>query len=200
MWNPVQDLKDTYKLEIQRLFVCSGKNGYTPTYEPAVRANVEPQYGCMQPSKNLRHRFLLLVRLSLFSPTESQRGTDGKLQFFLIFSPKFTGSLGPEPCGQKCGKYRLPSRFCREEQQVSQHEEEAVRHGWIQFQDGSALWGACQKTCRFDGSISRMKFPARFCEIKKKFFQHGFCFEKCHFSKIKNNRNQNSFPISFSIE
>ncbi|OQV15527.1 Extracellular matrix protein FRAS1 [Hypsibius exemplaris] len=62
MWNPVQDLKDAYKLEIQRLYVCSGKNGYTPTYEPATKPQVEPQYGCMQPSKNLRHRFLLLDR------------------------------------------------------------------------------------------------------------------------------------------
>jgi extracelluar matrix protein FRAS1 len=62
MWNPVQDLKDAYKLEIQRLYVCSGKNGYTPAYEPANRVpQAEPQYGCMQPSKNLRHRFLLLV-------------------------------------------------------------------------------------------------------------------------------------------
>ena len=63
MWNPVQDLKDAYKLEIQRLYVCSGKQGYTPVYEPTTRnTQLEPQFGCMQPSKNLRHRFLLLVR------------------------------------------------------------------------------------------------------------------------------------------
>ncbi|XP_046393643.1 extracellular matrix organizing protein FRAS1-like [Ischnura elegans] len=61
MWHPSQDLSSAYKLSIQRLYLCSGKDGYVPVYDPTGEIYGKgPQYGCIQPSRNLEHRFLLM--------------------------------------------------------------------------------------------------------------------------------------------
>ncbi|KAK3090989.1 hypothetical protein FSP39_016284, partial [Pinctada imbricata] len=61
LWNPSQDLRSAYKLSIEKVYICTGSNGYVPTYDPLGEVYREgPQFGCIQPSSNLKYRFLLL--------------------------------------------------------------------------------------------------------------------------------------------
>ncbi|XP_076043694.1 extracellular matrix organizing protein FRAS1-like [Oratosquilla oratoria] len=63
LWHPTQDLHSAYQLSIQQVFLCTGRNGYVPTYDPTGELyNEGPQYGCIQPSSRLQHRFLILDR------------------------------------------------------------------------------------------------------------------------------------------
>ncbi|KAK3859680.1 hypothetical protein Pcinc_034224 [Petrolisthes cinctipes] len=62
-WRAGQDLPPTYTLTIQRVYVCTGADGYVPTYDPTGEVYQDgPQYGCLQPSPRLRHSFLILDR------------------------------------------------------------------------------------------------------------------------------------------
>lgn len=61
-WNPKQDLESAFRLQLDKVFVCTGRDGYIPTYDPTGTVyNEEPQYGCLEPSGKLQHRFLVLV-------------------------------------------------------------------------------------------------------------------------------------------
>ncbi|XP_044284420.1 extracellular matrix organizing protein FRAS1 [Varanus komodoensis] len=63
MWNPEQNLNSAYKLQLEKVYLCTGKDGYVPFFDPTGTIyNEGPQYGCIQPSKLLKHRFLLLDR------------------------------------------------------------------------------------------------------------------------------------------
>lgn len=63
MWSPSQDLKTAYRLSVEKVYLCTGSNGYIPTYDPAGDVyNEGPQFGCIQPSSRLLHRFLVLDR------------------------------------------------------------------------------------------------------------------------------------------
>ncbi|XP_071508475.1 extracellular matrix organizing protein FRAS1-like [Diadema antillarum] len=63
LWNPDQDLDRAYRLTIQKLFICTGNDGYVPYYDPSGTVYEEgPQFGCMQDNVHLKHRFLLLDR------------------------------------------------------------------------------------------------------------------------------------------
>ncbi|XP_070544831.1 extracellular matrix organizing protein FRAS1-like [Ptychodera flava] len=63
LWNPDQDLETAYRLQIEKLYLCTGTDGYVPTYDPTGSIYDEgPQYGCIQPNKFLKHRFLILDR------------------------------------------------------------------------------------------------------------------------------------------
>nr|XP_056711523.1 LOW QUALITY PROTEIN: extracellular matrix organizing protein FRAS1 [Euleptes europaea] len=63
MWNPEQNLNSAYKLQLEKVYLCTGKDGYIPFFDPTGTIyNEGPQYGCIQPSKHLKHRFLLLDR------------------------------------------------------------------------------------------------------------------------------------------
>ncbi|KAK7080023.1 Extracellular matrix protein fras1 [Halocaridina rubra] len=63
LWHPSQDLHSAYQLYIQRVFMCTGVEGYVPAYDPTGELYKEgPQYGCIQPSSKLRHRYLILDR------------------------------------------------------------------------------------------------------------------------------------------
>jgi hypothetical protein len=55
-WNPGQDLSSAYRLQIERVLVCSGREGAVVD---------EQRLGCLQPSPALAHRFVLLVSLAL---------------------------------------------------------------------------------------------------------------------------------------
>ncbi|XP_041363241.1 extracellular matrix organizing protein FRAS1-like isoform X2 [Gigantopelta aegis] len=61
LWNQQQDLKEAYKLNIEKVYLCTGANGYIPTFDPTGEVYKEgPQFGCIQPSPKLKHRFLIL--------------------------------------------------------------------------------------------------------------------------------------------
>lgn len=62
LWNPEQNLNAAYKLQLEKVYLCTGKDGYVPFFDPTGTIyNEGPQYGCIQPNKYLKHRFLLLV-------------------------------------------------------------------------------------------------------------------------------------------
>lgn len=63
LWNPDQDLSTAYKLSIKKVYLCTGKEGYIPTYDPTGETYKDgSQFGCVRPNLNLKHRFLLLDR------------------------------------------------------------------------------------------------------------------------------------------
>ncbi|KAM6401739.1 extracellular matrix organizing protein FRAS1 isoform 2-T2 [Pluvialis apricaria] len=63
LWNPDQNLNAAYKLQLEKVYLCTGKDGYVPFFDPTGTVyNEGPQYGCIQPNKHLKHRFLLLDR------------------------------------------------------------------------------------------------------------------------------------------
>lgn len=63
LWSPEQNLNAAYKLQLEKVYLCTGRDGYVPFFDPTgTLYNEGPQYGCIQPNKHLKHRFLLLVR------------------------------------------------------------------------------------------------------------------------------------------
>ncbi|CAH6883331.1 Fras1 [Phodopus roborovskii] len=63
LWNPEQNLHSAYKLQLEKVYLCTGKDGYVPFFDPTGTIyNEGPQYGCIQPNRHLKHRFLLLDR------------------------------------------------------------------------------------------------------------------------------------------
>uniref|UniRef100_A0A3P9GZH8 Fraser extracellular matrix complex subunit 1 n=1 Tax=Oryzias latipes TaxID=8090 RepID=A0A3P9GZH8_ORYLA len=63
MWNPEQNLNAAYKLQLEKVYLCTGRDGHVPFFDPTgTLYNEGPQYGCIQPNKHLKHRFLLLDR------------------------------------------------------------------------------------------------------------------------------------------
>ncbi|CAG5094102.1 Oidioi.mRNA.OKI2018_I69.XSR.g13247.t3.cds [Oikopleura dioica] len=63
MWESQQDLKSAYNLQIEKVYICTGSNGYIPTFDPTGEMYGEgPQYGCIKPIKEISSRFLILDR------------------------------------------------------------------------------------------------------------------------------------------
>ncbi|XP_038615096.1 LOW QUALITY PROTEIN: extracellular matrix protein FRAS1 [Tachyglossus aculeatus] len=63
LWNPDQNLNSAYRLRLEKVYLCTGKDGHVPFFDPMGTVyNEGPQYGCIQPNKHLKHRFLLLDR------------------------------------------------------------------------------------------------------------------------------------------
>jgi len=108
--DPVQNLGNSFDANIEKVFLCSGRDGYVPKYDPS-----RDEYGCLADSPNLRDRFKVLdkeqpdtqdteansvdfnARLAI-DDAESltivrQPGTDG---FRLDSAPLFTVTVGRE--------------------------------------------------------------------------------------------------------
>ncbi|XP_071003248.1 extracellular matrix organizing protein FRAS1-like, partial [Oncorhynchus clarkii lewisi] len=63
LWNPEQNLNAAYKLQLEKVYLCTGRDGYVPFFDPTgTLYNEGPQYGCIQTNKHLKHRFLILDR------------------------------------------------------------------------------------------------------------------------------------------
>lgn len=60
--DPVQNLGESFDANIEKVFICTGRNGYVPKYDPATN-----EYGCLSDSETLEHRFKILVRYIVFS-------------------------------------------------------------------------------------------------------------------------------------
>ncbi|XP_060078834.1 extracellular matrix protein 3-like [Ylistrum balloti] len=67
--DPVQTLGSEFDLGLEKIFVCSGKDGYIPKYAPT-----QGEYGCVGESKNLEHRFKIL---DLRDPHTVEESFDG---------------------------------------------------------------------------------------------------------------------------
>ena len=56
-------IKDAYKLQLEKVYLCTGSNGFVPTFDPSGEIYGQgPQYGCIRPMKSISHRFLILDR------------------------------------------------------------------------------------------------------------------------------------------
>lgn len=57
MVDPVQNLGDSFSCGIEKVFLCTGADGYVPKYNPTNQ-----EYGCLADSPSLLYRFKILVR------------------------------------------------------------------------------------------------------------------------------------------
>lgn len=56
-------MKSAYRLRLEKVYLCTGRDAYIPYFDPTGNVYGEgPSYGCIQPGNNLQHRFLLLDR------------------------------------------------------------------------------------------------------------------------------------------
>lgn len=58
--DPVQNLGSSFDLHVEKVFLCSGKDGYIPKYDPENN-----EFGCVAESPNLQYTFKILVSFSL---------------------------------------------------------------------------------------------------------------------------------------
>ncbi|KAF4530183.1 hypothetical protein B566_EDAN001442 [Ephemera danica] len=73
-WHPGQDLSSAYRLQIERVLLCAGREGITE--------NMETQrLGCLQPSPALAHRFVLLDRERPDTEDKEVRGVQFQARF-----------------------------------------------------------------------------------------------------------------------
>ncbi|XP_067933161.1 extracellular matrix organizing protein FRAS1-like [Watersipora subatra] len=81
-WNPNQDLNSAFRLQLDKVFICTGLDGYVPTYDPTGKIyNEGAQYGCLEPNSKLKHRFLLLDRGQEDVTTKEFHGLPFKANF-----------------------------------------------------------------------------------------------------------------------
>lgn len=57
MVDPVQNLGDSFICNIEKVFLCTGTDGYVPKYNPG---NFE--FGCLADAPSLLYRFKIIVR------------------------------------------------------------------------------------------------------------------------------------------
>ncbi|KAJ8000694.1 hypothetical protein DPEC_G00183020 [Dallia pectoralis] len=110
MVDPVQNLGDSFSCSIEKVFLCTGADGYVPKYNPTGR-----EYGCLADAPSLLYRFKILDKAQpetqatafgdvLFEatlaldtlgalPLARQPGSDG---FTLSSSPLFQVAAGRE--------------------------------------------------------------------------------------------------------
>lgn len=61
MVDPVQNLGDSFSCSIEKVFLCTGADGYVPKYNPTNR-----EYGCLADAPSLLYRFKILVGSNTF--------------------------------------------------------------------------------------------------------------------------------------
>lgn len=63
MIDTAQSLGSAYHVVIEKVYLCSGLDGYVPKFDPSV-----DEFGCLADSKNLLYRFKVLVNtLTIFT-------------------------------------------------------------------------------------------------------------------------------------
>uniref|UniRef100_A0A8C6XPC6 FRAS1 related extracellular matrix 3 n=1 Tax=Naja naja TaxID=35670 RepID=A0A8C6XPC6_NAJNA len=110
MVDPVQNLGESFFCNIEKVFLCTGADGYVPKYNPSNR-----EYGCLADSPSLLYRFKILdkaqpdTQAKMFGnmafhaklavdhidgyPLVKQPGSDG---FSLLSTPLFQVAVGRE--------------------------------------------------------------------------------------------------------
>lgn len=61
MVDPVQNLGDSFFCSIEKVFLCTGTDGYVPKYNPT-----KFEFGCLADSPSLLYRFKILVSFFFF--------------------------------------------------------------------------------------------------------------------------------------
>ncbi|NWX16774.1 FREM2 protein, partial [Aegotheles bennettii] len=72
MVDPVQNLGDSFSCSIEKVFLCTGADGYVPKYSPDKQ-----EYGCLADSPSLLYRFKILDK----AQPETQVRAFGNLEF-----------------------------------------------------------------------------------------------------------------------
>ncbi|XP_075449299.1 FRAS1-related extracellular matrix protein 2 [Ascaphus truei] len=72
MVDPVQNLGSSFYCSIEKVFLCTGADGYVPKYNPT-----NSEYGCLADSTSLLYRFKILDK----AQPETQAGRFGSVQF-----------------------------------------------------------------------------------------------------------------------
>ena len=62
MIDTAQSLGSAYHVVIEKVYLCSGLDGYVPKFDPSVN-----EFGCLADSKNLLYRFKVLVCNTCYS-------------------------------------------------------------------------------------------------------------------------------------
>ena len=65
--DPVQSLGSGFSVHIEKVFLCSGRDGYIPKYQPA-----NSEYGCLADAPNLLYRFKVIVS----TPTQKRLNSE----------------------------------------------------------------------------------------------------------------------------
>lgn len=58
MVDPVQNLGDSFFCSIEKVFLCTGADGYVPKYNPT-----KFEFGCLADSPSLLYRFKIIVSI-----------------------------------------------------------------------------------------------------------------------------------------
>lgn len=84
MVDPVQNLGDSFICNIEKVFLCTGTDGYVPKYNPS---NFE--FGCLADAPSLLYRFKIIVRSNLIYPilVDSAQGSSS---FIISFASSRT--------------------------------------------------------------------------------------------------------------
>ncbi|XP_019377382.1 PREDICTED: FRAS1-related extracellular matrix protein 2-like [Gavialis gangeticus] len=72
MVDPVQNLGNSFICNIEKVFLCTGADGYVPKYSPGNK-----EYGCLADSPSLLYRFKILDK----AQPETQMKTFGSMEF-----------------------------------------------------------------------------------------------------------------------
>jgi len=78
LWHPSNDLSPGYQLRIEKLYLCAGREGFVPLFDPNAQ---RPRYGCLEHSHRLKYRLLLLDREDPHSSDKMVQGIALDAQF-----------------------------------------------------------------------------------------------------------------------
>lgn len=92
MVDPVQNLGDSFSCSIEKVFLCTGADGYVPKYNPTNK-----EYGCLADAPSLLYRFKILVGYS-----ENRFPVKGNTQWLclMFLFPVFPGQSSAGDPGQ----------------------------------------------------------------------------------------------------
>ncbi|KAJ8269596.1 hypothetical protein COCON_G00122030 [Conger conger] len=84
MVDPVQNLGDSFTCSIEKVFICTGADGYVPKYNPTNR-----EYGCLADAPSLLYRFKILDK----AQPETQATLFGDVRFEATLAMDTPGAL-----------------------------------------------------------------------------------------------------------
>ncbi|KAM8843174.1 FRAS1-related extracellular matrix protein 3 [Synchiropus picturatus] len=84
MVDPVQNLGDSFSCSIEKVFLCTGADGYVPKYNPTNK-----EYGCLADSSSLLYRFKILDK----AQPETQASSFGDVNFKATLAQDTAGAL-----------------------------------------------------------------------------------------------------------
>ncbi|XP_018591125.2 FRAS1-related extracellular matrix protein 3 isoform X1 [Scleropages formosus] len=84
MVDPVQNLGDSFACSIEKVFLCTGTDGYVPKYNPTNK-----EYGCLADASSLLYRFKILDK----AQPETQATVFGNIRFDASLAVDTPGAL-----------------------------------------------------------------------------------------------------------